>query len=104
MGMGSQDNAVTAIRDEIGRLVHGKRLLVSEGGGVRGDAAALALRIQQLLAEREEAFWMERQQLSDRVMALERVRGGRTNKLLQHYDAAARGGDQSKSGGGGIFK
>merc|ERR1712190_5153 len=103
--VGGVDDAAEAIREEIGRLLHGKPLLITEGGGVRADAATLALRLQQLLAEREEAFWMERQQLSDRVMALERVRGGRTSKLLQHYDAAARGsGDQSKSGGGGIFK
>lgn len=83
---------------EVGRLVRGEPLLTvrGSGGGASGlqaDAAGLALKLQQILAEREEAFWIERSRLSDRVASLERVRGGgRTGALLVQYDAAARGG------------
>lgn len=95
------DEIGEALRAEIGRLVCGQPLLTSQGsGGVRADAAALALRLQQLLAEREEAFWVERQRLSDRVMALERVRPGRTGNLLRQYDAAARGTSSGLTGSG----
>ncbi|CAJ1403607.1 unnamed protein product [Effrenium voratum] len=82
-----------AIRDEIGRLVRGQLLLTSQAGSVKADAAALALRLQQLLAEREEAFWVERQRLSDHIISLERTNAsvnGRTSNLLRHYDAAVR--------------
>lgn len=80
-----------AIRDEINRLVRGQLLISTQAGSVKADAMELALKLQQLLAEREEAFWVERQQLSDRVAALERARGGRTGSLLRQYDATARG-------------
>lgn len=69
---------------EVSRLVRGQPLLTCHGD-VRADAAALALKLQQALAEREEAFWIERQRLSDRVTALERTRGGRTGALLRDY-------------------
>eukprot|EP00441_Pelagodinium_beii_P037890 CAMPEP_0197638870 /NCGR_PEP_ID=MMETSP1338-20131121/13669_1 /TAXON_ID=43686 ORGANISM="Pelagodinium beii, Strain RCC1491" /NCGR_SAMPLE_ID=MMETSP1338 /ASSEMBLY_ACC=CAM_ASM_000754 /LENGTH=510 /DNA_ID=CAMNT_0043211523 /DNA_START=73 /DNA_END=1603 /DNA_ORIENTATION=- len=48
-----------AIRDDIGRLVRGQLLLSTQAGSMQADAAALALRLQQLLAEREEAFWVD---------------------------------------------
>eukprot|EP00927_Polykrikos_kofoidii_P050524 TRINITY_DN44421_c0_g1_i1.p1 TRINITY_DN44421_c0_g1~~TRINITY_DN44421_c0_g1_i1.p1 ORF type:complete len:840 (-),score=199.78 TRINITY_DN44421_c0_g1_i1:123-2642(-) len=67
------------------------------GARVKADAAVLALRVQQVLAEREESFWVERQRLSDRVIALERARGGRTGSLLREYDSKARG-DTSHGG------
>ncbi|CAJ1342007.1 unnamed protein product, partial [Effrenium voratum] len=89
-----------AIRDEIGRLVRGQLLLTSQAGSVKADAAALALRLQQLLAEREEAFWVERQRLSDHIISLERTnasvsgrpsgRQAELGNLLRHYDAAVR--------------
>eukprot|EP00439_Symbiodinium_sp_Y106_P012981 s3795_g1.t3 len=79
-----------AMRDEIGRLVRGQLLITSQSGSVKGDAAALALRLQQLLAEREEAFWVERQRLSDHIASLERAQNGRTSNLLRQYDAAVR--------------
>ncbi|CAE7469362.1 unnamed protein product [Symbiodinium natans] len=90
-----------AMRDEIGRLVRGQLLLTSQSGSVKGDAAALALRLQQLLAEREEAFWVERQRLSDHISSLERTQNGRTSNLLRQYDAAVRasGGSGPKAPG-----
>eukprot|EP00435_Cladocopium_sp_Y103_P015609 s2626_g3.t2 len=89
-----------SIRDEIGRLVRGQLLLTSQAGSVKGDAAALALRLQQLLAEREEAFWVERQRLSDHITSLERTHNGRTSNLLRHYDAAVRAAAEPASGSG----
>ncbi|CAE8717677.1 unnamed protein product [Polarella glacialis] len=86
-----------AFRDEIGRLVRGQLLLTTQAGSVKADAGALALAVQQLLAEREEAFWVERQRLSDHVISLERAKGGRTSALLREYDATARGGGSSSS-------
>ncbi|CAK8989441.1 unnamed protein product [Durusdinium trenchii] len=89
------------IRDEIGRLVRGRLLLTTQAGSVKGDAAALALRLQQLLAEREEAFWVERQRLSDHITSLERTHGtGRTSNLLRHYESAVRAGTEPASGAG----
>jgi len=93
--VGVDDDEVRQLQEEVCRLVRGRSLrrsLPGAGVSVRGDAGALALQLQQLLAEREEAFWVERQRLSDRVMALERARGGRTGALLRHYDTVARGG------------
>lgn len=93
--MTSGDAAADQLFFEVSRLVHGQPLQSTPGGGGPGgasaDAAALALRLQQTLAEREEAFWLERQRLSDRVTSLERARGGRTGSLLREYDAAVRG-------------
>jgi len=91
-----------AIRDEIGRLVRGQLLLTSQAGSVKGDAAALALRLQQLLAEREEAFWVERQRLSDHIALLERTHNGRTGNLLRHYENAARGATAEPAASGGL--
>lgn len=88
-----------SIRDEIGRLVRGQLLLTSQAGSVKGDAAALALRLQQLLAEREEAFWVERQRLSDHITSLERTHNGRTSNLLLHYDAAVRAAEPASGSG-----
>lgn len=88
-----------SIRDEIGRLVRGQLLLTSQAGSVKGDAAALALRLQQLLAEREEAFWVERQRLSDHITSLERTHNGRTSNLLRHYDAAVRAAEPASGSG-----
>eukprot|EP00929_Paragymnodinium_shiwhaense_P081938 TRINITY_DN4298_c0_g1_i10.p1 TRINITY_DN4298_c0_g1~~TRINITY_DN4298_c0_g1_i10.p1 ORF type:complete len:371 (+),score=118.81 TRINITY_DN4298_c0_g1_i10:1522-2634(+) len=78
---------------EVSRLVRGQLLKGNGRGGphVQADAAGLALRIQQVLAAREESFWVERQRLSERVTTLERARGGRTGNLLRQYDTAARG-------------
>lgn len=89
---------------EVGRLVHGQLLRGSSGDSVQADASALALRLQQTLAEREEAFWVERQRLSDRVTALERTRGGRTSAMLKEYGKTVqgtKGGDSGASGAGG---
>eukprot|EP00928_Gymnodinium_smaydae_P049417 TRINITY_DN3315_c0_g6_i1.p1 TRINITY_DN3315_c0_g6~~TRINITY_DN3315_c0_g6_i1.p1 ORF type:complete len:835 (+),score=229.59 TRINITY_DN3315_c0_g6_i1:119-2623(+) len=83
---------------EVARLLRGKSSRAQGGGAhVLADAGALALRLQEALAQREESFWVERQRLSDRVTALERSRGGRTAMLLREYDAAAKAG--SASGG-----
>eukprot|EP00930_Biecheleria_cincta_P006243 TRINITY_DN107227_c0_g1_i1.p1 TRINITY_DN107227_c0_g1~~TRINITY_DN107227_c0_g1_i1.p1 ORF type:complete len:498 (-),score=156.18 TRINITY_DN107227_c0_g1_i1:54-1547(-) len=84
-----------AIRDEINRLVRGQPLLTVQAGSIQADAAALALRLQQMLAEREEAFWVERQRLSDHIATLERTRNGRTSSLLSQYNATARGSGAS---------
>ncbi|CAE7293088.1 unnamed protein product [Symbiodinium necroappetens] len=88
-----------AMRDEIGRLVRGQLLITSQSGSVKGDAAALALRLQQLLAEREEAFWVERQHLSDHIASLERAQNGRTSNLVRQYDAAVRASGGSAQSG-----
>jgi len=90
------------LHEEVARLVRGQQLLQASsqgrtGANVQLDAAQLALRLQQALAEREESFWVERQRLSDRVMTLERARGGRTGALLREYNAAVRG-----TAGGGV--
>jgi len=83
--------------DEVSRLLRGQPLQ-SAHGSLQADSAALSLRVQQVLAEREEAFWLERQRLSDRCLTLERARGGRTGNLLREYDAAARGATPASSG------
>jgi len=85
------------LQDEISRLLHGEKLLTTQNSTVRADASALVLRLQQLLAEREEAFWVERQRLSDQVMHLERTRTGRTSNLLQQYSATIQGDSSSGS-------
>ena len=90
-----------ALNEDARRLVQGQLLVTSQGDSLQADAQALCLKIQQQLAQREEAFWVERQGLSDRVMALERARGGRTGALLRAYDTAAKGGAQAGSAGGG---
>jgi len=79
------------IQDEVRRLVRGQLLQTIQSGSVQADASMLSLRLQQTLAEREEAFWVERQRLSDRVAILERSRGGRTGALLRSYGAAVNG-------------
>jgi len=98
------DEPGRALCDDFARLVHGQRPSAQppRGGDVRTDAAALALRLQRLLAEREEAFWLERQRLSDRVLALERVRPGRAGGALRHYDAVARGQPAPPTGPGAL--
>lgn len=76
---------------EVGKLMRGQGLTNSSlTGSVQADASAVALQIQQVLAEREEAFWVERQKLTDRVAALEKTRGGRTGALLRSYGSAAQ--------------
>lgn len=102
----SRGDADEGIHGDIVRLVRGKPLMVSQGS-VQQDASALALKLQQIIAEREEAFWVERQRLSDRVIDLERSRGGRTGALLREYEAVARGrgpgpGDGASGGAGGV--
>lgn len=92
---GARDTPLSAAQElykEVGRLILGQLpRAASKGSSIQADASALALRLQQTLAEREEAFWVERQRLSDRVTALERTRGGRTGALLRSYGAAAEG-------------
>jgi len=91
-----------ALQDEISRLIHGEKLVTTRNSTVRADASALVLRLQQLLAEREEAFWVERQRLSDQVMHLERTRTGRTSNLLKHYSATVQGDNSSGSSKGSV--
>jgi len=98
----ADDEEVRLLQEEVCRLVRGRQMRKQPGGGnVHTDASALALTLQQALAEREESFWVERQRLSDRITALERARGGRTGALLRHYDTAARGEATCGSGAGG---
>jgi len=98
----ADDEEVRLLQEEVCRLVRGRQMRKQPGGGsVRTDASALALTLQQALAEREESFWVERQRLSDRITALERARGGRTGALLRHYDTAARGEATGGSAAGG---
>lgn len=92
-----QIEAGEALQDEISRLIHGEKLLTTQNSTVRADASALVLRLQQLLAEREEAFWVDRQRLSDQVMHLERTRTGRTSNLLKQYNATIQGDSSSSS-------
>lgn len=91
-----------ALQDEISRLIHGEKLLTTQNSTVRADASALVLRLQQLLAEREEAFWVDRQRLSDQVMHLERTRTGRTSNLLKQYNATIQGDSSSGSSKGSV--
>lgn len=91
MLMSDSDDSIFA---DVSRLVHGQQLQAiprSNSGDAYADAAALALLLQQTLAERAEAFWLETQRLSDRIAVLERTRGGRTSQLLREYDAKVRG-------------
>lgn len=103
--MGCLDDAeLRRIYDSVCQLVRGRVAVEACRGDVRGDAATLALKLQTTLAEREEAFWVERQKLSDRVISLERVRGGRTGKLLEQYEQTARGSKPGAGGGSAVPK
>jgi len=101
------DEETRLLNEAVCRLIRGRSVALPGGSptaNVRTDASSLALRLQTLIAEREESFWVEQQRLSDRVAALDRARGGRTGALLREYGAAARGapaGEKSSSAGTG---